>query len=69
MLYADRHSVWAVRRGVNTMSEKENRCKYCGVKTGSSQMCTECYEKLQRIRKLKGILNNIVRLEKEKKDE
>ena len=51
------------------MSEKENRCKYCGVKTGSSQMCTECYEKLQRIRKLKGILNNIVRLEKEKKDE
>lgn len=29
-----------------------NKCKYCGSKSGSSKICSACYEKLRLIRKL-----------------
>lgn len=43
-------------------------CKYCNAKGITQNICSECYQKLKRIRKLKEILNRIQRIESEAND-
>ena len=35
---------------------QEKRCKYCGAKTTGKIMCSNCVEKLKRIRIIKAML-------------